>query len=165
MSGQPFCGDAKKLHDTMYVICDKGWDHDGPHSWSVTWGQDRPTKVVVPKWRQLVDTAIPTRGYLTTLAGVLAEVLSVAEADAEFGGRGPIIEGCLARIVAVCEREVGDGWHAEPDYNHHPGQGISRCNIECLIYALAWTTAGKSRWRVLGSRAASWLAALTGDVS
>lgn len=60
-----------------------------------------------PQWRQWVtDQAIETTGARAT---ALEDIL-VCLAEIGYSAKGP-----LARIIAVCERQVGDGWRADPD--------------------------------------------------
>jgi hypothetical protein len=110
----------------------------------------------VPEWREWVtaqhDEVVGSR------ASALEDVLMcLSEVE-----RGASKNYALARIVARCEREVGDGWQVEPDLIRmcHPDRR-DRCDLDCLIDAL--TKDGESRWTVLGGRTAAWLKAITED--
>jgi hypothetical protein len=101
-----------------------------------------PDPEPVPEWREWVtaqhDEVVGSR------ASALEDVLMcLSEVE-----RGASKNYALARIVARCEREIGDGWQADPDRVRF------KCGIQGLIDALpVWTT--------LGNRAASWLRDLT----
>ena len=58
---------------------------------------------------------------------------------------------CLARIVAVCEAQVGDGWQAEP---------TPPCELGDLLFVLA-DADGNVMWRQIGEAAAAWLRDIT----
>ena len=137
----PQCGATFNEHR-----CTLDKDHEGWHQeWverlvdTATW-QDAPEPV--PEWREWVtaqhDEVVGSR------ASALEDVLMcLSEVE-----RGASKNYALARIVARCEREVGDGWQADPDRVRF------KCGIQDLIDALpAWTT--------LGNRTASWLRDLT----
>ena len=112
-----------------------------------------PKPEPVPQWRVLVDEVKLPRD-LHPLAAVLYDLhcLDVF----------PRAKKSLARIIAVAEREVGDGWQVEPDLIRmcHPDRR-DRCDLDCLIDAL--TKDGESRWTVLGGRTAAWWKAITED--
>ena len=110
----------------------------------------------VPQWRASVDAA---KHFLTgedPLVTVLRSLACVAD-DSK------VTDVNLARIVAVAEGQVGDGWKADPYDAGRPKGGVY--DAEYLIYALAWTTPGDGRWRVLGDRAAAWLLSLLDGAS
>lgn len=113
--------------------------------------QGNPEPEPVPEWRAMVDgQARLHQGESNPLGHallMLSDLTSYAHDDRA--------RTCLARIVAICEAKVGDGWQADPDLVTHDDE-VS-CNIECLIYALGFT----ERWRVLGNRSAAWLRDLT----
>jgi hypothetical protein len=105
----------------------------------------------VPQWRVLVDEVKLPRD-LHPLAAVLYDLhcLDVF----------PRAKKSLARIIAVAEREVGDGWQVDPDRTYRDGE----MNALWLNDALGlWNKSGNARWKVLGCRAADWLRDLTED--
>ena len=59
----------------------------------------------------------------------------------------------IARIVAVCEQQVGDGWQADPDVVPRGHWGIA-----WLLVPLSHEPPG---WTMVGNRAAAWLRDLT----
>ena len=108
--------------------------------------------VPVPQWRALVTLAsADTTGtwpYESALADILDHLVTVTNS----GGSG---EGCtdaLARIVAVAEREVGDGWKADPD--NWDRDWDDHVDIWIMLDALGVT---EQRWMAVGDRAAAWL--------
>ena len=103
-----------------------------------------------PKWRQMVTEeydALLDEFKQPSLPTVLAAITSISWDEDE----GP--QDGLARIVAVCEREVGDGWQADPERVHSGFWGV------------AWLLVPLSHeppdWAVVGDRAAAWLRSLT----
>ena len=162
------------LHDAWSVIANapvRGWGFSGSANeqeqewidaamrWRDAWHKTLNPEPVpddyepVPQWRVLVDEVKLPRD-LHPLAAVLYDLhcLDVF----------PRAKKSLARIIAVAEREVGDGWQVEPDLIRmcHPDRR-DRCDLDCLIDAL--TKDGESRWTVLGGRTAAWLKAITED--
>lgn len=102
-----------------------------------------------PKWRQMVTEeydALLDEFKQPSLPTVLAAITSISWDEDE----GP--QDGLARIVAVCEREVGDGWQADPE-RVHPG-----------FWGVAWLLVPLSHeppdWAVVGDRSAAWLRSL-----
>ena len=119
----------------------------------------------VPQWRVLVDEHDGTDCTYCTF-GPLAEVLgclhSLAASDHVGDTLHRGIGWNLARIVAVAEGQVGDGWKADPDaVLGHGNAGSHMCDIDCLIAALS----AFDRWRVLGHRAARILRSLLDGAS
>ena len=99
-----------------------------------------------PKWRELVDLAVPYLTHVDPLVVVLESLANVANPR-------KVTEANLARIVAICEAQVGDGWQADPE-RVHPG-----------FWGVAWLLVPLSHeppdWAVVGDRAAAWLRSLT----
>lgn len=103
--------------------------------------RDTPDPEPVPKWRVLANAGVRNLTSEDPLTLVLRSLANVADPS-------KVTTANLARIVAVAESKVGDGWQADPDRVRF------KCGIQDLIDALpAWTT--------LGNRAASWLRDLT----
>ena len=101
-----------------------------------------------PKWRQMVEVAFD-KPYETCARDPLVEVLRCLT----FLQDGAPESIQLARIVAVCEAQVGDGWQADPD-EWPPGHwGIA--------WLLVTLSSEPPNWPVLGDRAAAWLRELT----
>ena len=96
------------------------------------------------KWRQEVDDWVAEVPY--PLGSTLREL-----ADLEYGAEPTTVR--LARIVAICEQEVGDGWRANPDR-----VPVGHWGISWLLVTLSHEPPA---WRVLGDRAAAWLRSLT----
>ena len=110
-----------------------------------------PDPAPVPEWRALVNEVRLPRD-LHPLAAVFYDLhcLDVF----------PLAKKSLARIIAVAEREVGDGWQVDPDRTYRDGE----MNALWLNDALGlWNKSGNARWKVLGCRAADWLRDLTED--
>ena len=100
-----------------------------------------------PKWREMVDGASRVVAD-NPLEHVLMR-LSVIASDPSAEG----LEWNLARIVALCEAQVGDGWKADPDRVPVGHWGIS--------WLLVTLSKEPPAWHVLGDRAAAWLRSLT----
>ena len=101
------------------------------------------------KWRQEVDDWVAE--VPSPLGSTLREL-----ADLEYGKVDSYAEPTtvrLARIVAICEQEVGDGWQADPDR-----VPVGHWGISWLLVTLSHEPPA---WRVLGDRAAAWLRSLT----
>lgn len=97
-----------------------------------------------PKWRQEVDDWVAE--VPSSLGSTLREL-----ADLEYGDDPTTV--CLARIIAICEAQVGDGWEADPDRVPEGHWGIS--------WLLVPLSHEPPAWHVLGDRAAAWLRSLT----
>lgn len=99
-------------------------------AWRETLDAD-PEPEPVPEWRRMVD----------------------AQARLHQGESNPLgrARTCLARIVAVCEAQVGDGWQAEP---------TPPCELGDLLFVLA-DADGNVMWRQIGEAAAAWLRDIT----
>jgi len=98
----------------------------------------------VPEWREWVtaqhDEVVGSR------ASALEDVLMcLSEVE-----RGASKNYALARIVARCEREIGDGWQADP----------SEWPMTPNMYTLL-TYLTDSKWRRLANAASAWLRDLT----
>lgn len=151
------------IHDMYGVALDEAfWDR------RISTGEDLcpACQPKTPEWRRPLEKweqsgAIGASG--STLAAVLwllhhmAILTSTPVPDDE---SEELIED-LARIVVVCEQEVGDGWQADPDSVKCVNQAV--CDVDCLLECLdQQRIEGEYRWRSLGQRAASWLRYLTG---
>ena len=104
------------------------------------------------KWREDVDERL---GWAAELPSPLGSTLREL-ADLEYGKVDSYADPttvCLARIIAICEQEVGDGWQADPE-RVHPG-----------FWGVAWLLVPLSHeppdWAVVGHRSAAWLRSLT----
>ena len=101
-----------------------------------------------PKWRELVDdarSALLDEFKQPPLPTVLSDLAEIADDEND-------PRDCLARIVAVAEAQVGDGWQADPE-RVHPG-----------FWGVAWLLVPLSHeppdWAVVSDRAAAWLRGL-----
>ena len=111
------------------------------------------------KWRQEVDDWVAEVPY--PLGSTLREL-----ADLEYGKVDSYAYPTtvrLARIVAICEAQVGDGWQADPacwsgTVTLHTLIDRLSCDEEDDYY----TPVGKvTDWQGLGHAAAAWLCSLT----
>ena len=131
---------------------------DGAQLASLNWYRDAQRQVrdiIDPpraKWREDVDERL---GWAAELPSPLGSTLREL-ADLEYGKVDSYADPttvCLARIIAICEQEVGDGWQADPE-RVHPG-----------FWGVAWLLVPLSHeppdWAVVGDRAAAWLRSLT----
>lgn len=109
-----------------------------------------------PKWRKLVDEAANDVGGLP-LSQTLIHLSNLADLDRGTPLEGP--EWHLARIVAICEGQVGGGWQADPDMGGH------RVTLMSLLRRLAvYEETGRELlvdWQGLGHEASAWLRSLT----
>ena len=106
-----------------------------------------------PKWREAVDERL---GWAAELPSPLGSTLREL-ADLEYGKVDSYADPttvCLARIVAIAEAQVGDGWRQADPERVHPG-----------FWGVAWLLVPLSHeppdWAVVGNRAAAWLRSLT----
>ena len=141
-------------------VCDLDEGHDGDHSRSIT----RLTNVTwsrapVPQWRALVAEQYKhVRDASNPLGEVLLRLSDLTTTSNDARGLDD-----LARIVAICEAQVGDGWQANPDRYM-----ADRHSVELLAFSLAEWHSGQGlyvNWKLLGGRASSWLKSLTEDAS
>lgn len=159
MTGTP-CGAEFERTPGEYLYCQRGAGHRGKHRLRVTvaeWSDPEP----VPEWRRLVDglademTDEDDPGYRETpLQQVLGALSEIA------GGKNYLAD-LLARIVVVCEAQVGDGWQADPS------GWVATPNIHALMRNLTEdpreVAFPETNWRGLGNAAVAWLRSLTGD--
>jgi len=108
-----------------------------------------PKPEPVPEWREWVtaqhDEVVGSR------ASALEDVLMcLSEVE-----RGASKNYALARIVARCEREIGDGWQADPSRTYP------------TVWTVGWLMLPMSsnQWTLVGDRAAAWLLDLTEEQS
>ena len=117
-------------------------------------GFPRVTPDPVPEWRRLVD-AMPPKPFAERHP--LAEILERLAVLDEYSDTGVdetrLYQMNIARIVAVCEQQVGDGWQADPDVVPRGHWGIA-----WLLVPLSHEPPG---WTMVGNRAAAWLRDLT----
>lgn len=125
------------------------------NDWHDSMGQPvEPPAPPIPKWREVVNENREVA--LAFIAG-------------DGGARGSVLyhlhrlaivvrEENLAAIVAIAEREVGDGWQADPS-----GWPTGTANVESLILDMLIAEDGKAfhNWRGLGNGAAAWLRDIT----
>lgn len=95
-----------------------------------------------PKWREMVDLAVPYLTHVDPLVVVLESLANVANPR-------KVTEANLARIVAICEAQVGDGWQADPD-------DLTANSLPFLIACVA-----DGNWKGLATSSATWLRSLT----
>ena len=107
-----------------------------------------PLSEPVPQWRRLADAGVRNLAYTheDPLVVVLRSLSNIANPQ-----KGTTAN--LARIIAVCEAQVGDGWQADPDAVRFTSDSDVTFNVGFLIDAMGYT----QRWRLLGNRAAAWL--------
>jgi hypothetical protein len=103
----------------------------------------------VPEWRQLVNDE-RRDPKADALADVLEDLSVIASARDDYPPYGE-----LARIVAVCEAQVGDGWQADPS------EWPMTPNLTTLLVYLTDSGYGEPRWANLANAAAAWLRDLT----
>jgi hypothetical protein len=122
-------------------------------AWRETLDAD-PEPEPVPEWRRLVD-AMPPKPFAERHP--LAEILERLAVLDEYSDTGVdetrLYQMNIARIVAVCEQQVGDGWQADPDVVPRGHWGIA-----WLLVPLSHEPPG---WTMVGNRAAAWLRDLT----
>ena len=143
--------------------------HEPPHYWMKVWTteESQPEPEPVPEWRRLVDRQADDPLDRSPLGEVLACLTDIEGCWHEPTDQpGPETDSLLARIVAVCEAQVGDGWRAEPRRSADTGL----CTAWELLGVLAGNQDGYTQprdedWRCLGDAAAAWLATLTGEAS
>lgn len=130
-----------KIEERLYAL-ERGWVT------APTLANPEP----MPEWRALVGLELAyecevARSAEQALARVLWLLTQLVEGD------DTSQQLALARIVAVCEAQVGDGWQADPsDWRRGAAHGLRG-----LIYALGFN----EYWKPLGNRAAAWLRDLT----
>ena len=129
------------------------------------WTRQKVRDIIDPpraKWREDVDERL---GWAAELPSPLGSTLREL-ADLEYGKVDSYADPttvCLARIVAICEQEVGDGWQADPD---EWGDTVTMHDLlgrlACLEYDDHAMRLGKvTDWQGLGHAAAAWLRSLT----
>lgn len=117
----------------------------------------------VPRWRQMVDGWNAQYAATGRPGGPLAAVLQLLSEAAVCDGSdvSDVAAHLLARIVAVAEREVGDGWQAEP-VRGWTTQDSALGLAQSLISGSGGSLVAED-WRQLGCQAAAWLRDLTQD--
>lgn len=100
-----------------------------------------------PAWRKAIAREIESYDVRSGLTGVLCNLGYLNQAVA--GPDTTSVPVYLARIAAICETAVGDGWRAEP---YPPGHDAT---LDCLLSQVG-TSHGCLR--VTGNCAATWLA-------
>ena len=123
-------------------------DNDGrPHVYHT---EEIADPAPVPKWRRMVDDE--SLGASTDQDTALKQVL--VDLTSCIGGSWYRRVLSLARIVAVCEAQVGAGWQADPagaDATEYEGGWMG-----VILYSLAdWQ--GHILWSHVGDAAAAWL--------
>ena len=103
-----------------------------------------------PKWREMVDDYAPLYGHsYHAMSNVLKSLSFIADPLCSEED----VAHNLARTVALCEAQVGDGWRADPE-RVHPG-----------FWGVAWLLVPLFHeppdWAVVGHRSAAWLRSLT----
>ena len=144
---------VKKLREfSGFLTCEiaaKRWRD----AWRETLDAD-PEPEPVPEWRRMVD-AMPPKPFAERHP--LAEILERLAVLDEYSDTGVdetrLYQMNIARIVAVCEQQVGDGWQADPDVVPRGHWGIA-----WLLVPLSHEPPG---WTMVGNRAAAWLRDLT----
>ena len=129
-------------------------------------GFPRVTPDPVPEWSRLVD-AMPPKPF--TERHPLAEILERLAVLDEYSDTGVdetrLYQMNIARIVAVCEQQVGDGWQADPNH-YQAGLELTQFRLGVAFYGLdpaaTWAREpGEYEWMRLGNSAAAWLRDLT----
>ena len=125
----------------------------------------------VPEWRRLVDEVDlsdvnPLSAVLYDLHWLAGRNATITETEA--GERRD--RESLARIVAVCEQQVGGGWRADPYRRNIPHPDTVENMLAVFVANFdrdedRQHTVGKVAWKSLGWWAVSWLATLTGDAA
>ena len=112
-----------------------------------------------PKWREMVNearAALLDEFKQPPLPTVLSDLADIADNEND-------PRDSLARIIAICEDKVGDGWQADPD---EWGDTVTMHDLlgrlACLEYDDHAMRLGKvTDWQGLGHVAAAWLRSLT----
>jgi len=108
-----------------------------------------------PKWRELVDdarSALLDEFKQPPLPTVLSDLAEIADDEND-------PRDCLARIVAVAEAQVGDGWQAtaDPPGSMQTSSGKPHDTwLGTLLFCLA-DSEGDPMWNYLANAAAAWL--------
>ncbi len=142
------------------LACTLDLDHDGQHVATggpamvlQTWTDPEP----VPQWRALVDEYAEedpgeSRAELGYALNLLAEIASGENWRRPYGE--------LAQLTAIAERQVGDGWKADPD--NWDRDWDDHVDIWIMLDALCVT---EQKWQAVGDRAAAWLRSLLDGAS
>ena len=138
---------------------------DGAQLASLNWYREaqRQVRDIIdppkPRWREAVDERFGwAAGTPSPLGSMLREL-----ADLEYGKVDSYADPttvCLARIVAIAEAQVGDGWEADPDSTAYGCAEQDVYDAFILLDPLANLT-GSLCWKRVGDRAAAWLRSLT----
>lgn len=118
------------------------------NAWHNSMGQTLdPPAPPTPEWREMVDrrATVTYANALGTIFYSLYNIQTPGHSD---------VAPYLARIVAICEAEVGDDWQAAPSVLW------ARPGIDSLLEALSDKDT-VIRWKKLGNCAAAWLRDLT----
>ena len=145
------CGEQDVRGRTVqidYTLHTKDWC--GP---CCTHGIDRRIECeqcLPPKWREMVDDYAPLYGHsYHAMSNALKSLSFIADPLCSEED----VAHNLARTVALCEAQVGDGWQADPE-RVHPG-----------FWGIAWLLVPLSHeppdWAVVGDRSAAWMRSLT----
>lgn len=135
---------------------------DGAQLASLNWYREaqREVRDIIdppkPRWRELVGQAAKVVTD-NPLEGVLKNLSVIAYNPSPEG-----LEWNLARIVAVAEAQVGDGWEADPDSTAYGCAEQDVYDVFILLDPLANLT-GSLCWKHVGDRAAAWLRSLTDE--
>ncbi len=148
----PQCGATFNEHR-----CTLDKDHEGWHQeWverlvdTATW-QDAPE---VPKWRVLANAGVRSLTSEDPLTVVLRSLANVADPN-------KVTSANLARIIAVCEAQVGGGWQADPS------GWVATPALHALLRCVAGDPTGpgtawpETDWQGLANAASAWLRDLT----
>ena len=165
------------LHDAWSVIANapvRGWGFSGlankqeqewidaAKRWRDAWHKTLnpepvPDPAPVPEWRRLVSDQQfripPDHPPLATVLHCLARI------ERGVAGDTHVLDSrdYLARIVAVCEGQVGDGWQADPDSARLPADVDV---VTSLLNRITMWPIGSPPiidWEDLGHGAAAWL--------
>lgn len=122
----------------------------------------------LPEWRSRVEEwDNPVRTFKTPLACVL-HLLSRIDNDVRLDhdpSAAPVaLVDDIARVVAVCEQQVGDGWQADGIEDVERANTVWYLGRE-LFFDSERDGALPDDWRCLGNAAAQWLRYLTKESS
>ena len=127
--------------------------------------QGNPDPAPVPEWRRLVDGV--DLSDVNPLPAVLYDLHWLAGANDTESGKVRDKQA-LARIIAICEREVGDGWITSL-VDDIRSVGAPDRAVVGLLHQSVHRSEMDGRlwfdWARVAQMAASWLAVLTGDAS
>ena len=147
------------------IHCDRYVGHAGPHTAVLTYINGEAEPALAPEWRRLVDdNKQPYRSESNPLGLDRSEsnplglvLLALSDLTTTHSDARGLDD--LARIVAVCEAQVGGGWQADPEDD--PYGCRDAWGLLIVFTANAVGKAMESDWQDLANAAAAWLRFIT----